>query len=825
MTVRGCLLGRAGAALWEQSRGRSGLLCKLEPVRGRCLIRHAGGLTPLDTAVESHHEARLLSGGIILRGAVIVLAGMMLLTITLPAFAENERQNQQVLVIGVGEPGSSSYRIGAWLTSLLRAGALPDETQTQIELWESLSPAERVVVLFEEAQLAVIPAGSAELKKPHVRQQVRAVISLADGNQVLARADLSDDFVYELTRLMFKNADPTRFIYCPEIGDLAPSASLVRLQGAAHPGALRFYEEYSDEQIAVDSPGIAVAPPDTAVAPPEKAVALPGTAVTSPDPAVAVPHTAVASPEKPVALPQAAVASLGTAVAVPETAIALPRTFVTLPTTDRSAGNPPGAVLSTNLAFGSEAEEHRAPRHRLELESSLGGGEVFDDARRAGHGQVHFSGRVGLADMVSLETEASLLHLRRTPDDDKLDPEDWEDELEDFYDEFRFLESPAEQEVNRVRDATVTLGLLDDRIRFTSRLASSTYARSDFRRKRPQRRPDDDDADDDEIERFQSRSGEEGSGRLQRLDASVWRAGDTELTLFGEYGEVGRYFESLVIEDDDPFATPNRERTSYGAILKQGPLELTLANNSSREASSEADETEFQYEVGAWVDLDEVSEDLLGLDTSHPLWVLAPSSVWVKGAQGPVEADAGGDDPDDEVRDFSAGLTWSGDYHYVHASYWESIYDYEATYGEDYDWVGRGGDLSFGVFGRRWGLDLSLTAESAEDLAPSSRTSEYGYDGAVTLSLRPDKSPEISIGLNVGRYDVDYQAYGGSTTTENWGIETVADLSKYLWRERPGSPPQLKLLYRFDNLRTRGEFSDDGDRMEHVLAVWYSLNF
>jgi hypothetical protein len=410
--------------------------------------------------------------------------------------------------------------------------------------------------------------------------------------------------------------------------------------------------------------------------------------------------------------------------------------------------------------------------------------------------------------------------LRRKPEGDEFDQEK-------LYEEFRFLESPGEQEVNRVRDATVTLGLLGERIRLTSRLASSTYGRSDFQRKRPTRRLDDDDDDDDDEgrERFQNRSGADGSARLHRLDASVWRAGDTELTLFGEYGEVGRYFESLALADDDPFAIPNRERTSFGVILQRSPLELAFAHISSREASSEADGTEVQYEVGASVDLDEMSESLLGLDTSYPLWVLAPSSLWVTSAQGRVEANSGGDEPDDAVRDLSAGLAWNGDHHYVDASYWQSMYDDQATYGEQYDWVGRGGDLSFGVFGLWWGLDLSLTADSAEDLAPSSRTSEYGYEGAVTLWLRPEKLPGISIDLNVGRLDVDYQAYGSSSTTDNWGIETIADLSKYLWGERPGSSPRLKLLYRFENSRIRDEVATDSNRMEHVLAVWYSLKF
>jgi outer membrane protein OmpA-like peptidoglycan-associated protein len=225
------------------------------PMWRRCPPQHLDPLASCGVAAGSHPQQRLLTAGPILK-AVVIMLGSMLLMLTPRAFAQDDSQSDQVLAIGVGDPGSPSYMVGLWLTSLLRVGAVIDGAKTRIELWESLSPADRLVILFEEAQLAVIPAGEAELQKPRIRQQVRAAIGLADGNQVLVRADLSDDFVYDLTKLMFEHSDLMQLIY-PEVGDLNPGASLMRIQGAAHPGALRFYEKYS-KQAAVGLPAAAV---------------------------------------------------------------------------------------------------------------------------------------------------------------------------------------------------------------------------------------------------------------------------------------------------------------------------------------------------------------------------------------------------------------------------------------------------------------------------------------------------------------------------------------------------------------------------------------
>lgn len=210
----------------------------------RCPTR---GFVP-GVAASLSAQGRLLNAGPMFMHVVIVLASMLLLMLTQRVFAQ-ESQNEPMLTIAVGDPGSPSHVVGLCLTSLLRAGALSDGTKMRVEIWESLSPSERVVVLFEEAQLAVVPAGSRELQKPRARQQVRAAVGLADGNQVLVRADLSDDFVYDLTRLAFEYSYLIRSIY-PEVGDLEPNASLVRIEGSVHPGALRFYEEHTEWQAA-----------------------------------------------------------------------------------------------------------------------------------------------------------------------------------------------------------------------------------------------------------------------------------------------------------------------------------------------------------------------------------------------------------------------------------------------------------------------------------------------------------------------------------------------------------------------------------------------
>ena len=204
---------------------------------------NSGRSAPTGLVPGSQVTERSAGTGLVVKGVVLVFASMLLI-LAPRAFAQDE----PILAIAVGGPGSPSYKFGLGLSSLFQAAALPDGTKMRIEIWESLSPSERIAVLLEEVQLAVIHSGEADREDRRARQQIRAAVGLPDGSQVLVRADLRDDLVYNITRLVFEHSDLMRSAY-PQVGDLEPSASLMRIQGAAHPGALRYYEEQRELQL------------------------------------------------------------------------------------------------------------------------------------------------------------------------------------------------------------------------------------------------------------------------------------------------------------------------------------------------------------------------------------------------------------------------------------------------------------------------------------------------------------------------------------------------------------------------------------------------
>lgn len=222
-------------------------------------VRRLGVFASDHLAARSCSDGRPQPGtwinvGAAFEGIATGLAGMMLI-LAPPALA----QEDAALAIAVGDPGSASYEVGRGLVALLETEDLADGTKIQAQMWESLSPAERVTVLFEETQLAVIPAGEAELQTPRARQQVRAAVGMADGNQVLVRTDLGAALVYQLTQLIFEHPDILRSAAATG-GDLKPNESLERIKGPVHPGALRYYEEHYYEErrerpAAAASPG------------------------------------------------------------------------------------------------------------------------------------------------------------------------------------------------------------------------------------------------------------------------------------------------------------------------------------------------------------------------------------------------------------------------------------------------------------------------------------------------------------------------------------------------------------------------------------------
>jgi hypothetical protein len=235
----------SNGSLWVENMNRCGAAVPPD---------NSGRSAPAGLVPGSQHTDLPAGTGLVVKGVVLVFASMLLILA-----ARGFAQDEPILAIAVGDPGSPSYKFGLGLSSLFQAAALPDGTKMRLEIWQSLSPSERIAVLLEEVQLAVIRSGEADREDRRARQQIRAAVGLPDGNQVLVRADLSDDLVYNITRLVFEHSDVMRSAY-PEVGDLEPSASLMRIQGGAHPGALRYYEEQRELQLPPVLPDLATVP-------------------------------------------------------------------------------------------------------------------------------------------------------------------------------------------------------------------------------------------------------------------------------------------------------------------------------------------------------------------------------------------------------------------------------------------------------------------------------------------------------------------------------------------------------------------------------------
>jgi hypothetical protein len=105
-------------------------------------------------------------------------------------------------------------------------------------------------------------------------------------------------------------------------------------------------------------------------------------------------------------------------------------------------------------------------------------------------------------------------------------------------------------------DTRATVSLWDDRVRWTSRQAASSYMPIPS------------------INTAQLTQSFDNTATSQRLDTTIWKAGSTSLSLFGEYDRVGLNFQSpnFAIKPQDPFSTPNSNTTRLGGAFQQGPI-------------------------------------------------------------------------------------------------------------------------------------------------------------------------------------------------------------------------------------------------------------
>ena len=238
---------------------------------------------------------------------------------------------------------------------------------------------------------------------------------------------------------------------------------------------------------------------------------------------------------------------------------------------------------------------------------------------------------------------------------------------------------PAEQ----LADVRATVGMWDNRVRWTSRQAVSSYITT----------PGTNTA-------YLMRS-LDNAASSQRVDTTIWKAGSTGLSVFAEYDRVGAYFQApnVAIKPQDPFSTANSNTTRLGGALQQGPITLTLEQRAQQSLAQDNAPTKVENLVGVSLGFDE----LWGRNSWIPqaiAWAV-PTSAYVTVGQGRVRATLDQGVNNDTMSDVSAGFVWGGKKVFAYLGYWRS--DYQSKL---YPWQGLGIDGSVGYHEDRWGIDL-----------------------------------------------------------------------------------------------------------------------
>jgi len=240
-------------------------------------------------------------------------------------------------------------------------------------------------------------------------------------------------------------------------------------------------------------------------------------------------------------------------------------------------------------------------------------------------------------------------------------------------------------EKSTVADTRATLGVLDNRVRFTYRQAVSTYIIPGT----------------NTANIIQPGLGFDNTASSERIDATVWKTGATALSLFAEYNRVGANFlaPTFAIKPQDAFWTANSTTTRAGGALQQGPLTLSLEQRAQQSLAQDNAPTKTENQVALNLGFDE----LWGRNSWVPeslSWAV-PTSAYAAFGQGSVRAALSQGVNGDTMFDVSTGLFWSRNKVFAYLGYWRS--DYQSQL---YPWQGLGIDGSVGYHEDWWGIDL-----------------------------------------------------------------------------------------------------------------------
>jgi hypothetical protein len=234
-------------------------------------------------------------------------------------------------------------------------------------------------------------------------------------------------------------------------------------------------------------------------------------------------------------------------------------------------------------------------------------------------------------------------------------------------------------------DTSVTVGLWDDWVRWTSRQAVSNYVTPGT----------------DAGYLVRPGFGLDDAATSQHIDAGIWKTGSMRLSVFAEYDRVGAYFEApnFTMKPQDPFSTPNSTTTRLGSSIEWGPVTFTLEQRAKQSLAQYNAPITTENQIGVWLNLD----DLRGRSDWIPQnasWLM-PSSMYLTVGQGRVRATLDQGVNGDTASDASAGLAWKRGNIYANVGYWLSNYQSQL-----YPWKGSGLNGSLGFYEGQWNVGL-----------------------------------------------------------------------------------------------------------------------
>ncbi|MCZ6771088.1 MAG: hypothetical protein O7G83_03735 [Proteobacteria bacterium] len=313
-----------------------------------------------------------------------------------------------------------------------------------------------------------------------------------------------------------------------------------------------------------------------------------------------------------------------------------------------------------------------------------------------------------------------------------------------------------------ISDVRLSLGLLDDQLRLTTRQSFSRYM--DF-----------------EMDREES-----GQALVQRIEGDVWNSGKFSVGLFGEYAFTDLDYRDAedLLEDkkingkkDGEFLNPGRQAFEVGGKIGLGPVKLTLTGISESAFAGKSDGLrETGYKAAVSLNVGSLRKSADGM-FGDAVWSIAPSSLWMSFESRDIDRAGGGGLPDDRTSDYTIGASWNWNRASGSVSYWRSFYDNRQPGFEDSDWVGDGLDLNLGYYESLWSIYGGLSADRSNSMGDW-ESREGSYSGWLSFSMRPDDLPDLTASLGVDLYRGDYTA--GTSNTNDWKVAAELDFSKYL---------------------------------------------